>query len=39
VEEVAEGAGVPLDVVERISVAETAWMLRRGYLVEVGRGE
>jgi len=39
VEEIAEGAGVPLGVVERISVAETAWMLRRGYLVEVGRDE
>ena len=35
VEEVAEGAGVPVDVVGRISVAEAAWMLRRGYLVEV----
>jgi hypothetical protein len=35
VEEVAEAAGVSLDVVEQISVAEAAWMLRRGYIVEV----
>ena len=34
VEEVAEAAGVPLEVVEQISVAETDWMLRRGYIVE-----
>lgn len=34
-EEVAEAAGVSLHVVERISVAEAAWMLRRGYIVEV----
>ena len=34
VEEVAEAAGVSLDVVEQISVAEAAWMLRRGYIVE-----
>jgi rubrerythrin len=34
VEEVAEAAGVPLEVVEQISSAEAAWMLRRGYLVE-----
>ena len=34
VEEVAEAAGVPLEVVEQISVAEAAWMLRRGYIVE-----
>ncbi len=31
---VAEAAGVPLDVVEQISVAEAAWMLRRGYIVD-----
>ncbi len=35
VEEVAEAAGVSPDVVERISVAEAAWNLRRGYIVEV----
>ena len=34
VEEVAERAGVPLEIVERISVAEAAWMLRRGYSVD-----
>jgi hypothetical protein len=33
-EEVAEGAGVRLEVVEQIFVAEAAWMLRRGYIVE-----
>jgi hypothetical protein len=32
---VAETVGVSLDLVEKISVAEAAWMLRRGYLVEV----
>lgn len=37
-EEVAEAARVPLEVVEAISVAEAAWMLRRGYLVEVEGG-
>lgn len=37
VEEVAEAAGVSLDVVEQISVAEAAWMLRRGYIVELSR--
>lgn len=35
VEDVAEAVGVLPDVVERISVAEAAWMFRRGYLVEV----
>lgn len=35
VEQVAEAAGVWLDVVEQISVAEAAWMLRRGYILEV----
>lgn len=35
VEEVAEGVGVSLEVVERIFVAEAAWMHRRGYIVEV----
>ncbi len=34
VEEVAEEAGVAVETVAQISVAETAWMLRRGYLVE-----
>lgn len=34
VEEVAEAACVPVEVVEQISVAEATWMLRRGYLVE-----
>jgi hypothetical protein len=34
VEEVAAAAKVSIDVVERISVAEAAWMLRRGYIVE-----
>lgn len=34
VEEVAEAAGVQLEIVEQISVAEVAWMLRRGYIVE-----
>lgn len=34
VEGVAEEAGISLDVVEQISVAEAAWMLRRGYIVE-----
>jgi hypothetical protein len=34
VEEVAEAVGVPQEVVEQISVAEAAWMLRRGYVVE-----
>ena len=37
VEEVAEAAGVSLDVVEQISVAEAAWMHRRGYIVELSR--
>ena len=37
--EVAETAGVSLDVVEKISVAEAAWMLRRGYVAEGGRDE
>jgi hypothetical protein len=37
VEAVAETVGVSLDVVERIAVAEAAWMLRRGYVVEVTR--
>ncbi len=35
VEDVAEAVGVLPDVVERISVAEAAWMFRRGYLMEV----
>jgi len=35
VEEVAEAVGVSSEVVEQISVAEAAWMLRRGYIVEV----
>ena len=34
VEDVAEAARVPLEVVEQISVAEAAWMLRRGYIVD-----
>lgn len=34
VEDVAEVACVPLEVVEQISVAEAAWMLRRGYIVD-----
>lgn len=34
VEDVAEAAGVSLEVVEQISVAEAAWMLRRRYIVE-----
>ncbi|HYL80684.1 MAG TPA: transposase [Candidatus Acidoferrum sp.] len=34
VEEVAEAARVPLEVVEQISVAEADWMLRRGYIVD-----
>jgi hypothetical protein len=34
VEEVAEAAAVPVEVVEQISVAEADWMLRRGYIVE-----
>ena len=33
VENVAEAAGVSLEVVEQISVAEATWMLRRGYIV------
>ncbi len=33
-EEAAEAAGVPLDVVEQISVAEADWMLRRGYIAK-----
>jgi hypothetical protein len=32
--EVAEAAGVCLELVEQISVAEAAWMLRRGYILE-----
>ena len=38
VEEVAEAVGVSPDVVERIFVAEAAWMLRRRYLVDVASG-
>jgi hypothetical protein len=39
VEEVAEAAGVSQEVVERISVAEADWMLRRGYVAECpGKG-
>ena len=34
VEEVAEAAVVPVEVVERLSVAEADWMVRRGYIVE-----
>lgn len=34
VDEVAEAAGVSLELVEQISVAEANWMLRRGYIVE-----
>jgi hypothetical protein len=34
VEQVAEAVGVSPDVVERIAMAEVAWMLRRGYLVD-----
>jgi len=34
VEEAAEMARVPLEVVEKISVAEAEWMLRRGYIVD-----
>jgi len=33
-EEIAEAVGVSLDVVEPIFVAEAAWMLRRGYIME-----
>jgi hypothetical protein len=36
--EVAETAGVRLEVVEQIFAAEAAWMLRRGYIVEVAEG-
>ena len=35
VEEVAETTGVSQEWVERISVAEAEWMLRRGYLVDI----
>ena len=35
VEEIAKAAGVSLEVVERICVAEAAWMLRRGYIVKL----
>lgn len=34
-EGIAAAAGVPPRVVEQVSAAEAAWMLRRGYLVEV----
>ena len=34
VEEVAEAAAVSVEVVERLSVAEANWMLRRGYIAE-----
>jgi hypothetical protein len=34
-EVVAKAVGVSPEVVERISVAEAAWMLRRGYIREV----
>ena len=34
VEEVAQAAGVSLELVEEVSVAEASWMLRRGYIVE-----
>ena len=33
-EEVAEAAAVSVEVVERLSVAEADWMLRRGYIAE-----
>ncbi len=39
VEDVAGAAGVSLEVVEQISVAEAAWMLRRGYIVEECPGD
>ena len=39
VENVAGAAGISLEVVEQISVAETAWMLRRGYIVEECPGD
>jgi hypothetical protein len=38
VEEVAEAVGVSLEIVEQISVAEAAWIVRRGYLVELSPG-
>jgi hypothetical protein len=34
VEEVAQAAGVSLELVEEVSVAEASWMLRRGYIAE-----
>jgi hypothetical protein len=34
VEEIAEALGVSPEVVEQISVAEAAWMLRRGYVLD-----
>ncbi len=34
VEEVGAAAGVPLEAVEQIAVAETNWLLRRGYIVD-----
>jgi hypothetical protein len=39
VEDVADAARVSLEIIEQISVAEAAWMLRRGYLVEHPGGE
>ncbi len=38
VEEVAQAAGVSLEVVEEVSVAEASWMLRRGYIIETSPG-
>ncbi len=35
VEDVAEAAGVPQELVEDVSVAEASWMLRRGYIAEI----
>lgn len=37
-EEVASAAGVSLEAVEQMAAAEAAWMLRRGYIVEVAGG-
>ena len=37
VEDVSEAVGLPAEVVVEISVAEAAWMLRRGYFPEIVR--
>jgi hypothetical protein len=34
VEDIAEKTGVALEIIEQVSVAEAAWMLRRGYIVD-----